>query len=103
MAHDGMKVEPQQAEFFDRLFRFCDGGLAFQRIDGSPRLANHTGMIVAHPGDVVIRAGWRSGDGLDVESYEHGLHARLFELLNNRFFSLGRPRTVPILSKRLYI
>ena len=82
MAHDGMKVKPQQAEFFDRLFRFFDGGFAFQRIDGSPRLANHTGMIVAHPGDVVIRAGRRSGDGFDVESHEHGFHTRLFELLN---------------------
>ena len=51
----------------------------------------------------ITRAGRRSGDGLDVESHEHGFHTRLFELLNDRLFGLGRPGTVPIFSKRFYI
>jgi hypothetical protein len=37
--------------------------------------------------------------GFDIESYQHGLYARLLELLDHRLFWLGRPGAIPVFGK----
>jgi len=98
-----VKGKAEHAEFLDCLLCFFYGALAFKRIDRRPRLQDAARIIIAHLSDVIIRAGRRDCDGLDIKGHQHGLNARLPELRDDIRLALGRPGTVPVLGERLHI
>ena len=103
MAHDRVKVKAEHAEFMDRFFGIFYGGFAFKRVDRPPRLQDHSPVVVAHLGDVLIGAGRCARNGFNVKGHEYGLGPGLLELLYNLRLSLARPGAVPVFRQRFYI
>ncbi len=98
-----MEMKTEKFQVFDRFLCVIDRAFALQWIDGAPRLANHTRMIVAHPGYVLIGARRRARNRLDVEGYKHRFHAGLLEFFDDLGFGLPRPSAVPVLRQRFHV
>ena len=83
-AHDRVEVEAEHAELGDRAFRLGDGLLALVRVDRSPGVDERAPGTSPAARHVVVGAGRRADDRLDVERDEHDLDPGRGELVDDR-------------------